>query len=136
MCRLWHPKTEWEFPKLLIDKWISKIGTINTVHLWDSIYYSVSLIDWNRIFWDILKNMPAYVTDKFDCDNFALQFMARVNMKYKLNGCGLVIGKVPNGYHAWNIFVAPDGLYYFEPQTGQVIEIGTEEYIGKEVFWG
>lgn len=135
MCRLWHPK-EWECSKFLIKWWIDEIGTFDKVNLWDTQYYFVSLIGWNRIFWDVLKNMPRYISDKFDCDNYALQLMARVNMKYKLNGCGLVIGEVPNGYHAWNIFVAPIGLYYYEPQTGQVIEIGTENYVGREVFWG
>ena len=104
--------------------------------LWDGTYYYVALEDWNEIFLDVLKNMPAYTTDKFDCDNFALLTVARITEKYKLNGCGIAVGDSPMGYHAWNIFMAsPLELLYLEPQTGQIIELD-DGYKADYVVWG
>jgi len=105
--------------------------------LWDDYYYYVNLEDWNKIFFDVLKNMPRYTTDKLDCDNFALLMVARIMEKYKLNGCGIAIGKTPMGIHAWNIFInSPLELLYLEPQTGQVMELNEGGYKAQYVVWG
>jgi hypothetical protein len=115
---------------------LSGIG-ISPRYLWDSLYYYVSLQDWNEIFIDTLKNMPAYTVDKFDCDNFALLTMARITEKYKLNGVGIAIGNSPYGYHGWNIFIAsPLELLYLEPQTGQIMELAETGYKADYVVWG
>lgn len=104
--------------------------------LWDNKFYYVSLEEWNEIFLDVMKNMPKYTTDKFDCENFALLTVARITEKYKLNGIGIAIGDSPLGYHGWNIFItSPFELLYFEPQTGQVIELD-DDYKAHYVVWG
>ena len=105
--------------------------------LWDSNFYYVRPTDWNEILIDVSKNMPKYTADKFDCENFALLTVARITEKYKLNGCGIAIGESPLGRHGWNIFVAyPPELFYFEPQTGQIMELKGEGYQAEYVVWG
>ena len=105
--------------------------------LWDNAFYYFSLEDWGKVFTDILKNMPEYTADKFDCDNFALLTVTRITEKYKVNGAGVAIGDSPWGYHGWNIFVAsPFELFYLEPQTGQIIELDDGEYKAHYVVWG
>ncbi|GAH59944.1 unnamed protein product [marine sediment metagenome] len=92
--------------------------------LWDRRYYCVKHSDWGRIFSDVLLNMPKYTKDKFDCENFALLVSARVAEKYKLNACGIAIGDSPWGYHGFNIFLSDVGLFYLEPQNGDVFPVG------------
>lgn len=89
-------------------------------HLWDGQYYYVKHENWGKIFADVLLNLPKYTTDKFDCEDFALLVTARVLEKYKLNTCGIAIGDSPMGYHGFNIFLSELGLFYLEPQNGDV----------------
>jgi len=113
--------------------------------LWDDRYYFFDLLDWGKVFKDILWNLPDY-SKKFDCDSFALLVAARVQEKYKVNGCGIAIGDSPWGYHAWNIFaaMAPVNdwfntfeLFYLEPQNGLVYELGEDSgYKAHYVVWG
>lgn len=97
------------------------------IFLWDSNYWYISLEDWQRIFPDVLLNKPKYVTDKLDCEDFALIATARVLEKYQLNTCGIAIGQSPFGEHGYNLFVAEvDGkaeLFILEPQNGLVYNI-------------
>jgi len=90
------------------------------VTLWDSEYWYLTLADWYQVLSETRRNMPAYIHDRFDCDSFAIVTMARVIFNNKINTCGVAIGNAPGyGYHAWNAVLTPDGLYYFEPQTGE-----------------
>lgn len=91
--------------------------------LWDRCYYCVNHSDWGKVFGDVLLNMPKYTADKFDCENFALLVSARVAEKYKLNSCGIAIGQSPYGYHGFNIFLSDGGLFYLEPQNGDVFSV-------------
>lgn len=91
--------------------------------LWDRRYYCVRHADWGRLFSDVLLNMPKYTADKFDCENFALLVSARVAEKYKLNSCGIAIGDSPWGRHGFNIFLSEVGLFYLEPQNGDVFSL-------------
>ena len=93
------------------------------IHLWDRQYYYVSHSDWGRIFEDVLQNMPKYTKTKFDCDNFTMLVSARVNEKYKVNTCGIATGQGPSGPHAFNIFFSEEGLFFLEPQTGEVFAV-------------
>ena len=74
-----------------------------------------------------------YVADKgdrnFDCDNFSDHLRSSLQMKYGMNGVGIIWGD----YHAWNFFVingimSPEGLdsgpriIFVEPQDDSVVE--------------
>ncbi len=97
-------------------------------YLWDNSYWCVSLEDWKRIFDDVRRGLPAYVLEKFDCEDFAVAVTARVLQKYELNTCAIACGQSPMGYHGFNLFVTPvrDGfkLHILEPQTGEIDPIG------------
>ena len=48
---------------------------------------------------------------------------ARTSELFKLNTCGIAIGQSPFGYHGFNLFVSDAGLFYLEPQTGDIYNI-------------
>jgi len=96
--------------------------------VFDGVYFYVSHEDWGAIFADVLLNMPAYTTQKFDCEDFAILVKARVSERYKLNTVAVIIGDVPQGRHGFNMFLSDKGLFLLEPQTGDVLEIGEKGY--------
>lgn len=104
---------------------------IAEAHLWDYNYWYVSLEDWGKIFEDVLLNMPKYMTDKFDCENFAVLVAGRVSEKYKLNTCAIAIGQSPFAYHGYNLFIADvDGeakVFILESQNGMIYPIEEPE---------
>jgi len=104
--------------------------------LWDAQYHCVSLEDWGKIMTDVIKSMPKYTVDKFDCENFAMLTSARVSERYQLNTCGVAIGLSPWGEHGYNLLVANDGLIYFDPQTGDYIPIEDGSYKARLVIFG
>jgi hypothetical protein len=108
---------------------------IRPVRMCDGVYYYVSLSDWYSILAKTRNTMPAFIHDKFDCDNFAFLTSAMVSLQSKLNGCGVIMGDSPYGYHAWNGIWTPDGLYYFEPQTGALWPSSQSTYKGKEAIF-
>ena len=89
-------------------------------HLFDNEYYYTLHEDWGRVFYNVLMGMPRYITEAYDCDDFAFSLKARVSERYKLNTVGIVIGGHPWGYHAWNCFLSEHGIFFIEPQTGDV----------------
>ncbi len=101
------------------------------VYIWDSQYWTVSLEDWKRIFDDVLSGLPKYLLDRFDCEDFAMIVMARILERYGLNTCGVAVGKVPFGYHGYNLFVeweeGQPKLHVLEPQTGEIDPQGYEK---------
>ena len=62
-----------------------------------------------------------YITDYFDCDDYAWLFKALAN-RVKVNGIGFVVGKSIGGWHAWNIVLMADRVYQIEPQTGAIFK--------------
>jgi len=105
-------------------------------YLWDYSYWYVSLEDWGRVLEDVMIGMPKYTTDKFDCENFAMLTSARVSERYKLNTCGIAVGESPWGEHGYNLLVHRDGLIYYEPQTGDYIEVADGSYKARLVIFG
>jgi hypothetical protein len=68
---------------------------------------------------DIAENIKrrfSYIKDISDCDDAALLFKAAASKRHQ-NGVGLVYGKNPRGFHAWNIALCSDGVFEVEPQT-------------------
>ena len=73
----------------------------------------------------ILNEIAADVSDKFeyinniaDCDDAALLFKAAASER-KENSIGVIFGKTPNGLHAWNLAMCPDGIIEVEPQNAR-----------------
>jgi len=107
---------------------------LESLYLWDYRYYYVSHEDWGKVFADVLLNMPEYTRDKFDCENYAMLTVARVSEKYKLNSCGMAIGQSPFGYHGFNIFLSDAGLFYLEPQTGDIYPVAEDSGYKAEII--
>ena len=99
----------------------------------DSKYWVCSRIDFDAIIkWD-WTNDKKYVAEKYDCDNFAFSFKARMDRKFHLNNVGLVIDY--SGGHAYNCVVFSDGTAeLFEPQSDRFVtdRIGTGQYKSQE----
>ena len=93
------------------------------LHL-DSKYWACSkkeFQDWIRWDW---TNKKKYISEQYDCDNFAFSFKARCDRKIGVNTVALVIDY--SGGHAYNLVVftdAPAELY--EPQGDRFVSMGT-----------
>ena len=75
---------------------------------------------------DILNEIATEISEKFeyikniaDCDDAALLFKAAASER-KENSVGLIFGKTPNGLHAWNLAMCPDGITEVEPQNARM----------------
>ena len=111
------------------------------LHIWDRQFFYTSNEDWNEVVRRVLFNMPTYTAEKFDCENFALLCSARTCEAFQLNTMGLAIGRIPAGYHGFNVFLARYGeeteFYILEPQTGIFVPAaGETEYQVEEVIFG
>ena len=75
------------------------------------------IIDYNTL------NEKQYVSEQYDCDNFAFTFNAQVGLNHNLNNVGLVIDN--SGGHAYNVVIFDDGTAeLFEPQNDRWITPG------------
>jgi len=88
---------------------------VQRLHL-DSKYWVCSkqeFEDW--IEWD-WTNKKRYISEEYDCDNFAFSFKARCDRKIGINSVALVIDY--SGGHAYNLVVFSDvAPELFEPQN-------------------
>ena len=95
----------------------------------DSKYWTCTRLDFDAIIkWDWTDNKK-YVAEKYDCDNFAFSFKARMDRKFHLNNVGLVVDY--SGGHAYNCVVFSDGTAeLFEPQNDsfKTDQLGTGYY--------
>ena len=66
-----------------------------------------------------IKSRFEYIKNIADCDDAALLFKAAASER-KENGVGLIFGKTPRGFHAWNLAMCNDGLHEVEPQTAAI----------------
>jgi len=96
----------------------------------DVNYWVCTRQDFVRIIkWD-WTNSKKYISEKYDCDNFALTFKARMDRKFHLNSVGVVVDY--SGGHAYNCVVFADGTAeIFEPQsdTFRTDRMGTGYYM-------
>jgi len=95
----------------------------------DSKYWTCTRLDFDAIIkWDWTDNKK-YVAEKYDCENFAFSFKARMDRKFNLNNVGLVVDY--SGSHAYNCVVFSDGTAeLFEPQSDsfKTNQLGTGNY--------
>ena len=94
--------------------------SLRELHLWDNRYFYCSHEDWGKVLAKVLLGMPKYVAEKWDCEQYAMRATVRAGELFQLNTLGLCIGQSPFGYHGFNIFVSEAGLFYLEPQTGDI----------------
>jgi len=96
---------------------------LRELHLWDSRYWYTTHEDWGRVLEKVLLDMPKYLTDRWDCEQYAMRATARAGELFLLNTLGLCIGQSPFGYHGFNMFVSEFGLFYLEPQSSMVYSV-------------
>lgn len=98
--------------------------------LLDSKYYYTKAEDWAGVFNYIYFkfNMPKYLADRMDCDDFAMLLKGLVTSFFGLNCFGVVFGNTPMGYHGWNVFRTDEGWLQFEPQTGKFFKMNKRGY--------
>ena len=126
------PKPSIELLSLPVSGVIAEIraANIGLLGLWDSTYYYTKAEDWAEVFDYIYFkfDMPKYIAERTDCDDFALLMKGLVSAFFGLNYFGVVLGSSPMGYHAWNLFKADNGLLQLEPQTGKFFPLGEKDY--------
>ena len=90
-------------------------------------YIAVPQKEFQKIIdWDWTDNKK-YIAEKYDCDNFAFSFKARVDRRFHVNTVGLVIDY--DAGHAYNIIVFADGTSkIFEPQSDSWPKMGSKMY--------
>ena len=88
------------------------------VFLLDTDYKLISVVTLKEIAARIKKRFK-YIKDISDCDDAALLFKAAASERQE-NGVGLIFGKTPRGFHAWNITMCHDGILEVEPQTAAI----------------
>ncbi len=93
-------------------------------------YYYTTAKDWAEIFsWIYFDfKMPSYISARMDCEDFAFLLKGLVSAFFGLNYFGWTVGTIPGGYHGFNLFRTEDGLLLFEPQTGEMFQIGEQGY--------
>ena len=90
----------------------------------DNRYWTCSKAEFEQLVkWDWLETQK-YVSDRFDCDDFAMQFKARIGFFFNLNNVGVVVDY--SSSHAYNVVLFSDApMRIFEPQSGEWFEFGT-----------
>ena len=99
-------------------------------------YYYLEPSQWADVFDYIyfVFDIPPYLAARFDCEDFAILLKGLVSSFFGLNAFAVVFGNTPRGYHGWNIFRTEDGWFQFEPQTGDVFELGQRGYVPEWVL--
>ena len=93
-------------------------------------YYFLESSQWADVFDYIyfVFDMPSYMVARFDCSDFAILLKGLVSSFFGLNAFAVVFGKTPRGYHAFNMLRTEDDWLLFEPQTGDIFELGQRGY--------
>ena len=96
----------------------------------DESYYSTSAVDLAEMIHYIYckYQMPRYIAERMDCDDFAFLFRSLAAAMFGVNCVAVVFGRTPGGYHAWDLVRTEDGWLQFEPQTGDSREMNYQYY--------
>jgi hypothetical protein len=94
--------------------------------LLDGAYYVASKQDMRAVIESDQTDKRPYKKNTYDCENFALSFMAGVQKEYGLTNVGLVIDW--SGGHSYNMIVYDNGeVDLYEPQSDEFVEPGEED---------
>ena len=124
---------EYQISSIAFRPKLEAIGLKIPMYLLDGWYYYTDSAGWATILFDLVFKSSLTKPEKFDCDNYALKAMVTCAERYGLNTMGMVIGNIPQGRHAFNIFYLGDDFLLWEPNdgfqwSGQPFPIGENGY--------
>ena len=92
----------------------------------DSKYWSVDIDTWETILKYTGVDKKKYISERYDCDDFAFTFKGNVAQKLDINGVGFVCDY--SGRHAYNCILVNVGnelkFYVIEPQNDKFVVKG------------
>jgi len=103
----------------------AQLPTVRLVWCFDNSYTVPYSWLWEGLVKRDTVDMRKYISDIYDCENFAFCFKMNLSWFHGLNSVGVLIGETKTGYHAWNCLVGYHpkvGLEVFElePQTDEL----------------
>lgn len=107
----------------------SKIDALPERKYWvplDGYFYTTTLEDFKKVIqWD-WTNTKRYISETFDCDDFAGYFKFRISLAFGINAVAYILDY--SSGHSYNIIfpVDSDPLIY-EPQTDWLIKISERD---------
>ena len=108
-----------------------EIGKSPLSHLWlsmmDSNIYCLPKDKIDQMLSEIGTNHLHYLSDRNDCDKFALKFASECVWTYGTNGVGIIVDYA--GAHAYNCLVIDGGKD--KPPTIEIVEPQTDGLISK-----
>lgn len=110
-----------------------KLPAINQ-GLMDNYYYLVDIATWKIIIQYDWAHLKPYITDKWDCDNYAFAFAVHISELYDISVStiyGQALDKNTHNlinWHYWNTLITaePDGskhIWFLEPQNLNLVEV-------------
>jgi hypothetical protein len=116
---------EFEHDRGWLMQQINKLPPPQTVWILDNRYRTTTLDGFRTIAqWDA-TNLRQYITDFWDCDDYAWRFKSNTTAVFLINSVGFVIDvSDPKCAHSYNILFTEDsGPLVYEPQTDDVMSI-------------
>jgi len=131
--------TEYRITGLSLKAKIEALGLEIPMGMLDSQYFHTDLEGWGKVLEDLVFSSSLYKKDKRDCDWYAFKAFVECQDRYGLNTLAFVIGVMPQGRHAFNMFYTGDGFMLWEPNegfvfSGSAFEIGDFGYEPKLVL--
>jgi len=116
-------KVESEFVAEAVNDYLDEHAENGSRLPLDGKYYTTSEDEMKQIVNADQTDKKLYRKAEYDCENFALSFMANVQGMYGVTTIGLVIDW--SGGHAYNMLVYEDGsIALYEPQNDKFVEPG------------
>lgn len=122
------------------DVWLtmtdSQFAKLNPTLL-DTRYWAVPIETWQLILAWSGVDKKTYISDFFDCDNFAIAFSGEVAQRFQINSAGIVVDY--SGKHAYTAILIRNGddtlaIATIEPQSDAFILKTTGMYDAEQGF--
>ena len=110
------------------------MGQSGTRHLdlrcLDRTFWVLQWHHWDQIINETRLEEARYVTDRRDCENYAMAFSGLASLRYGVNTAGFVVDT--SAKHAYNLIVGLSGeeleARVFEPQSDKWVTLGQKGY--------